>query len=155
MTVADVAAAFKDAMVTAATTAINDPAVQVCYGHPGTVGLADDIVSVGRITSAQETGPMSVTNRSRTNILTAELVFSCFRHGGPDQEKVAGDRAYALLSAVEEYVRVTDTTLGGTVMWCFCTSHDSQGSTDPALLAQGRCIEITATFTAYTRIHTN
>lgn len=154
MTVADAAAAFKDAMVTAATTAVNDPTVLVCYGHPG-IQQPDDIVSVGRVTSTQEPGPMSNTNRSRTNTLTVDLTISIFRRGGADQEQVAGDRAYSLLSAVEEYVRVTDTTVGGTVMWCFLTSHTSDGATDPTLLTQGRCIEITATFTAYTRIHTN
>ena len=154
MTVADAAAAFKDAMVVAATTAVNDSTVLVCYGHPGTE-QPDDIVSFGRVTSTQEPGPMSSTNRSRTNTLTVDLTISIYRAGGPEQEKAAGDRAYALLSAIEEYVRVTDTTVGGNVLWCFLTSHSSDGATDPALIAKGRCIEIAATFTAYTRIHTN
>jgi len=156
MTVADVAASFKRAIVTAATTATTpliptDHTFGVFYGHPGVRDMPDDIISVGRITSAQEPENLS-TNRSRWNVLTAEVVISVFRAGGRDQEQVAGDAAYAYLTAIEEYVRVTDTSLGGLVLWCFCTGHDSAGSTDPDLLGQGRTIEITATFTARARI---
>lgn len=157
MTVSDVSAAFKAAMVTAATTAINDTSVLVCYGHPGTV-QPPDIVSVGQITAQQDMATLSNAKRTRDLVLTAEVVVSVFRAGGPEQEQVAGDRAYALLDLVEEYLRTTDTQLatsnGGTplVWWCFCTSHDSDGSTDPEVLANGRLIEIRATFTARARI---
>lgn len=150
MTVSDVAAQFKDAMVTAATTAINDADVMVCYGHPGTV-QPDDIVSFGRVTSTQSPHTMS-TNRTRWNTLTIDVTISVYRTGGADQEQVAGDRAYELLNLIEEYVRVTDTTLGGLVLYCFCTSHESDGYTDPQVIAKGRLIEITATFTAESRI---
>lgn len=157
MTVADAAAAYKAALVTASTTATAslvpaDHSFGVFYGHPGT-DLPDDIISWGRVTSSQEPGPLSSSNRSRTNMLTADVTVSVFRAGGPEQEQVASGVAYAYLSAIEEYLRVTDTTLGGLVLWCFCTSHESDGLTDPQLLAQGRTIEITATFTAFSRIH--
>lgn len=161
-TVADVAAAFKAALVAASTTAtatLGSSAVAaghtfgVFYGHPGTQQLPDDIVSWGRVTSSQEPGPISATNRSRTNNLAADVTISVFRSGGADQEQVASEAAYAYLSAIEEYLRVTDPTLGGLVLWCFCTGHDSDGVTDPILLAQGRTIEITATFSAFSRIH--
>jgi hypothetical protein len=155
MTIADVAAQFKTAMVAAAaaaTAGLADPAHQllVCYGHPGTQ-LPDDIVSVGRVTSAQEPEALG-TNRSRWNVLTAEVTVSVFRAGGPEQEQIAGDRAYQLLVAIEERLRVTDTSLGGLVLWCFCTGHESNGSTDPDLLAKGRVIDVIATFTARARI---
>jgi hypothetical protein len=53
---------------------------------------------------------------------------------------------------VEQYARVTDTTIGGAVRWCFLTQHTSQGHTDPQVLEQGRVIEISATFTALARV---
>lgn len=151
-TISDMAGAFKTAMVTACRTAITDTNVTVCYGHPGQY-QPDDIIAVGRITCTQVPGPISRTNRARDVTLTAEVHVSCFR-GGPDPEteKLAGDRAYALLSLIEEQVRVTDTTLGGLVWWCFCTDHDSDGITDPQMLAKGRLVEILATFTAQARI---
>lgn len=151
-TVSDQAAAFKNAMVDAAVTAIDDTDVMVCYGHPGT-NLPPDIVSFGKVTCVQTPGPMSATRRSRDLTLTVEVTVSIYR-GGPDPqtEKVCGDRAYALLTLLEEYLRVTDPTLGGLVWWCFLTEHESTGTTDPDLLTQGRLIEITATFTAQARI---
>lgn len=149
-TVSDVAGQFKNALVAAAVTAVDDDTVKVCYGHPGTK-QPDDIMSVGRITASIDFATVG-TNRTRELVLTAEVKVSVFRRGGPDQEQVAGDRAYALMNALEEYVRAVDTTLGGVVRWCFCTGHDSDGSTDPELLAQGRCIEVDGTFTARARI---
>lgn len=155
MTVTDAAAAFKTALVAACETAcrpLADPAHQlgVYYGHPG-IKLPDDIVSVMRVTAQQEPGPIG-TNRARDLTLTADVTVSIYRAGGADQEAVAAAQAYALLTAVEEHCRVTDTTLGGAVWWCFCTSHESEGATNPDLLAKGRVIEITATFTARARI---
>lgn len=160
-TVSDMSAAYKRALVTAARTAITDPAVLVCYGHPGT-DIPDDVLSVGRVTVEQEPGPISATNRARDITLTAYVTASVYRGGGPEAEQAAGDRAYELVTLLEEYVRVTDTTLHaaagladgepGLVWWCFCTGHDSDGATDPALLAKGRVIEVLASFTARARI---
>ena len=150
-TVSDVSRQFKDALVTAATTAIDDTSVKVCYGQPGTE-QPDDIVSVGRVTAVIDPATLTSSLRTRELAVTAEVVVSVFRAGGQDMEKVAGDRAYQLLDMVEEYVRVTDTTLGGVVRWCFCTGHDSDGATDPQVTATGRLIEIKAEFAARARI---
>lgn len=144
------APAFKNALVTLIRTAINDSTVLVTYGHPG-LEVADDMVGVQKITSQQVIANMGA-RRSREETLTAEVIVSCYRGGGPEVEQVAGDRAYQLLGLIEQYVRVTDTTVGGTVRDCFLISHDSQGATDPALIAEGRVIEITATFEAHARI---
>lgn len=147
---ASAAQAFKDAFVVAIVTAIADPTVLVTYGHPG-MSKVDDMIGVFKVTSSQTQATVS-PNRSREEILTLEIVVSCFRGGGQDQEQVAGDAAYTLLKKIEFYARQTDTTIGGTVRDCFLTSHEAEGATDPAFLAEGRCIEITATFTAHVRI---
>lgn len=143
---------FKQAMVAAAHTLWDetDPDVQIAFGHPGKT-QADDIVAFGRLTSEQEPSAMAPT-RPRTERLTLDVVFSVYRAGGPEMEQVASDRAYALLGQLEEHVRLTDTTLGGTVQFCFLTAHESTGSTDEQTLSRGRLIETTAVFTAQARI---
>jgi hypothetical protein len=147
--IATVAAGLKDTMVTAIKSVV-DPAVLVAHGHPG-LEVTDDMIGVGRVTSAQEPATMG-TNRSREETLTVDVTISCYRGGGPEMEKVASDQAYALLRLIERYCRITDTTMGGVVRQCFLTSHESDGATDPAILAEGRLIELTATFTALARI---
>lgn len=133
-------------------TAINDSTVLVTYGHPG-MEFADDMIGVGRVTSSQEQATMS-PNRSREELLTVEVTISCYRGGGQEQEQICGDRAYALLGAIERQVRVNDVTCGDNVRDCFLTAHVADGATDPQFLASGRCIEIQATFTARVRIST-
>lgn len=144
------AADFKDAFIQAAETLWAAEDVQVAFGHPGQT-QRDDIVAFGRVSAQQEVATQG-TNRSREETLTIDVVLSMFRGGGPDMEKVASDRGYELLGQLERHVRMTDTTLGGTVRHCFLVSHESDGSTDPQILAAGRLIEITATFEAKARI---
>lgn len=133
-----------------ATLPDNDKVLCV-RGHPGT-NMPDDVLTWGQVSASQEPGPLSSTNRARDVTYTFTLTASIFRGGGPEAEGVAEDRAHALISAVEEYVRVTDTTLGGLVFWCFCTALDSNGATPPEVLSKGRIIDVDAVFTAYARI---
>ena len=112
---------------------------------------AGDIVAFGRISSSQEFAAYG-SNRPREETLTIDVVVSVYRGGGPDMEQVASDRAYELLGELELYARVTDTTIGGTVRNCALVSHESEGATDPEILAAGRLIEITAQFVAQARI---
>jgi len=149
VTSSSAAATFKAALVTAIKTLV-EPEVLVTYGHPG-IELADDMIGVTRVAVKQDFATLG-TNRTREETLTADVVISCYRGGGPEMEQVVGDRVYDLLGRIEFYVRRTDTTLGGVVRQCFLTSHESEGSTDPDLLAEGRVIECTATFTAQARI---
>lgn len=150
MPVASAAPAFKDALFTVCQTLFAGDGVQVSFGHPGQSQI-NDIVAVTRVSSQQE--PITLTpRRTREETLTAEVVFSVYRGGGPDMEQVCSDRAYALLAELEEYVRVTDTSLGSVVRHCFLVSTDSDGMTDEAFLANGRLIEVTATFEAVARI---
>lgn len=144
---------FKSAFIAAARAlwASDEPDVKVSFGHPG-MRQPDDIVAFTKLTSKQEPGPHGA-RRARDEVLTIDVQISCYRGGrGDDVEQICSDRAYKLLRDLEKYVRVTDTTVGGTVLDCFLTAHDSDGETDRAFLAKGRCIEITATFTANVRI---
>lgn len=147
---ASAAAAFKAAFVAAANTLWAGTDVQVSFGHPGQT-QTDDIVAFGRVTSEQVMANYG-SNRSRDETLTLDVVFSIFRGGGVEMEKVASDRGYELLTQLEEFARVTDTTIGGTVRYCFLASHESDGATDPEILAAGRLIEISAQFSATARI---
>ena len=150
MPAATAASAFKNAFVTAARSLWAGTGVQVAFGHPGQ-SQADDIVAFGRVSSDQEFATYG-SNRGREETLTLTVVFSMFRGGGPDMEQVASDRGYELLGQLEEFARVTDTTIGGTVRHCFLESHESDGSTDPQILSAGRLIEITAQFGAKARV---
>ena len=152
MPVSTAAPAFKKAMHQAAVTLwrISDPNVLVSFGHPG-IAKPDDIVGFMDIRSNQEPATLG-TNRSREETLELDVLFSIYRGGGAEQEVVCSDRAYYLLGQLENFVRTTDTTVGGTVRHCFLASHTSDGATDPQVLSAGRFIEVTATFQAQARI---
>jgi len=124
--------------------------VQVAYGHPGTA-MANDIVSVGNVSSRQEIATMA-PSRPREETITIEVTYSVYRGGGADQEQVVTERAYALLALLETQTRLTDTTLGGIVRWCYLTDIRCDGETEPDLIAQGRVVELTATFEARARL---
>lgn len=124
--------------------------VLVSYGAPSSLDPEDVVAFLG-VTSEQN--PATIGQRSRDEDLTIDVAISCFRGGlGEETELVCGQRAYQLLRMIENQVRKTDTTVGGTVLWCFLQSHESTGQTDPQLIQQGRVIEITARFAARARI---
>lgn len=148
------ALAFKKALYEATKTlmASNEETkdVYVCPGTPGTY-TPEDIISYGRVTANQDVATMG-TNRAREETLTVEVTVSCFIAGDEDQELPSQERAFELIGLIERYVRMTDTTLGGVVRQCFLTSVDSDGATPPEMAAQGRDVEVTATFTAKNRV---
>lgn len=144
-----VLAAFKDAAY-ARGVALWTSGVQVSFGHPGTAQL-DDIVAFMDCSSEQEPATFG-TSRSREETLTLTVMYSVYRAGGPEMEKVAFDRAVALQDDFEKYVRVTDTTLGGVVRECFLTGLRIASATDEQTLANGRLVEIEATYTAKARV---
>lgn len=149
------AQAFKLAMVQAMQRlTAEDKDVLVTFGYAGQEGLNfRDLVSFEDVASDQDPATLG-TNRAREEVLTLKVAVECYRPGGIDQEIVASGAAYDLLGRLERYVRVTDTTLGGTVRQCFLSSHTSTGETDPAALAQlaGRIVLVEALFTARVRI---
>lgn len=153
MSTATAADEFKEAMYTAVRDLMAEDEetkdVLVTYGAPGTFD-PEDLVSFLDVTSEQD--PSTMGNRGRREVLTLDVAISCWRGGGAEMELVCARRAYKLLRMIEFYCRRTDTTVGGTVQWCFLTSHESSGQTDPQFLETGRVIEITAKFTAQSRI---
>lgn len=151
---ATTAHAFKAAFVTGIKALFaSDDQVLVSFGHPGGEALAkyDDAIGFADLRVEQDAATLG-TNRSREEVLTLTVWISSFKQGDDAREIEAAARAYALLAAVEHYARQTDTTIGGTVRECFLTAHQSNGETDERLLANGRTIEIEATFTAKARV---
>lgn len=141
---------LRNNLITACQTLWGSEAVHVSNGHPGPVQI-DDIVAVMGVTSEQEPAAYG-PRRPREETLTVTVMFSIYRAGGAEMEKVASDRGYELLGELEKQLRVTDTTVGGAVRECFLTSHQSEGSTDPQVIASGRLYEIEAVFTAKARV---
>ena len=127
-----------------------DPYTLVVRGLPAFAN-ASDVVAVGVVTANQESVTLG-TRRSREETLTCQVDFYSFRGGGDAMEEVVEARAYEMLDALAEYVRVTDTTLGGVVRECFLTDVDGDAATDPAVLAKGRMHVLSATFTAMNRV---
>lgn len=123
--------------------------VLVSLGAPANLE-PEDLVAFTRTTSEQN--PATMGNRGREELLTQEVVISCFVAGGDEAEKAAHDRAYYLLGIIENYCRKVDTTLGGTVRHCFLTGHECDGQTPSDYLDRGRVIEIIARFAAAARI---
>lgn len=152
-TLATVGDAFKLAFRDAARDVIfaDEPEVLVSYGHPGTE-RPDDIIMFTRVGVGQEPATFSATNRSREETIDLDVLISVARGGGPEVEEVCGARATELLSALEYYVRITDTTLGGVVRHCFLAQYETDGWTVENQQFQGRNISIEATFQAVARI---
>jgi hypothetical protein len=142
----------KDALYQISKTLFkDDPLVLVALGHPGTA-TNDDMVMWLDVRTSQTEGPLSVTNRGREEQIDIDVFISSFRAGELDADKVPSDRVYWLLGQIENFVRTTDTTLGNLVRHCFVTATHSRGSTEPAVIANGRQVDLIATFTAHTRI---
>lgn len=149
-----VAPLFKDTFVALAQTAWAATDVLVSFGHPGQ-NQPDDIVGFLDMRTEQEPAAFG-TKRPRWEMLELDVLISCYRGGGPDQEKVVSDRAYALLAVLEDAVhKGIGTTVGMTVMECFLARTTSDGRTNPDEIAKGRTIEVLATFQAKARIESS
>lgn len=151
MDTATAAYAVKNAFYQVAQTLFVDDDVYVSFGQPSPGREENDIVGLTGLRSEQEPGPVS-PNRSRNETVYVDVVISCWRAGEADDDKVPTDAVYEYMRRLEQYVRVTDTTLAGTCQWCFLESHSSSGTADRATLASGRLVEATATFKAFVRI---
>jgi hypothetical protein len=124
--------------------------VLVTFGGPGTYA-PNEIVSFLDLTADQDVATMG-SNRGRDETIELTVSISVVMGGGQEAEIPSHERAYDLLRAIEYYARKTDTTIGGTVQWCFCVRHGTAGQTDPSLIANGRVTEIVATFRARARV---
>ncbi len=151
------APALKAAFVSAigALSGITGTDVLVCYGEPGKY-QPDDIIAVTDVSSSHELQVIAPT-RPREETLTVTVVVSCYR-GGDDPtgalQQIVTERAYALLGLVEDYVKVTDPSIGGTVRSLTGPiTHDLVEGFSVAAdgMNVGRIAEITATFTLFAR----
>lgn len=141
---------FYDAIVKLMAGDPNTEKVQVRFGAP--TGMHEnDIVAFMGLDTDQSPATLS-TNRSREDVIELDVYISCFKRGGIEAERPASDRAYELLRLIERYVRMTDTTVGGSVRQCFLTRTTSNGFTPKELAAHGRNIQIVATFEAKARV---
>jgi hypothetical protein len=87
--------------------------------------------------------------------ITLHLSIGAWRPGGDQAaEDAAFNRAFDLLGRIQQYIRVTDPTLGGVVLWCLPGSSDSLGATTEGDSGDGRLTEIAATFVCSHRIAT-
>jgi hypothetical protein len=143
---------FKDAFYSFCTALFQgDPDVTVSYGNPGT-RYSNDWVILGELGGDQAPATQSSSLRHRRETLTLDVMFASYKAGELDDDRLPTQRVYELMGLVENYCRTTDTTVGGTVLWCFMTSHKSDGATDDSVLASGRAIQSIATFTAVAEI---
>ncbi len=145
-----VAGTLRQAFLAAITAAVTDPAVQIVTGRPWPE-LADDIISVGKVRSHQEPKTFG-SGRGFEETLTVEVLVSVFRRGGQEVENTAHARAFELLGLIEHKMRLEDTTVGGTVLWCWLTDSDHDSEPFTSDTTDGRVTEILATFTAMVRI---
>ena len=139
-----------------------DPYTLVVRGLPSFAN-AQDVVAVGAVTGTQDFATFSTSLRTREETLTCQIDFYSFRAGGAGDsaalaEEAVEVRAWQMLNAVAEYVRVTNTELKpdadspGIVRYCFLTDVAADAATDPDVLAKGRMHVISATFTAMSRV---
>lgn len=144
------APAFRKGMLALATTLFDGREVEVIAGPPAGAYLPDDIVQIQHVELEQAIATMG-SSRGREETLSLDVLVSCATGGGPEVDDELTEHAYGLLSELEFACRITDTTLGGVVRQCFLTAARSQGA-GPDETADGRYIEITATFQAMARV---
>ena len=156
---------FRKALYDACVTLFagdTDPYTLVVRGLPSFAN-AQDVVAVGAVTGSQDFATFSTSLRTREETLTCQIDFYSFRAGGANEsaaltEEAVEARAWEMLDAVAEYVRVTNTELKpdadspGIVRYCFLTDVAADAATDPDVLAKGRMHVISATFTAMSRV---
>lgn len=143
------AVAFKTAMRDRARILL--PEVQVSWGHPGNQ-YASELLAVMDIVAEQEPATLS-PRRGRDEVLALGVVAVVTLQGSDDAaQEAAENRAVEMIAAIEEYVRITDTTVDGSVQWCALTRLDIEGFTPDEERALGWRSQVIATFTAKARI---
>lgn len=129
-------------------TAINDTAVLVSYGPPGT-NQPDDLIVVGNVT--REIVPYQMVGSGQAGWLdetyTIEVVASVFRGG--DYGQVVLERASALADVVVAVVR-TDPSLGGAVVVAHPSAVEYEQNWDPD--HKGRTVDATVSIRCRARI---
>lgn len=135
--------ALKDAVSAGVTPLPDSGLVSIVPGYVYPQ-LSDDQVTVEWATSTLAEGGTNGTGRREHHDLQLTVTLDVQRI--TDDELVTIDRALALLAAVEDQVRRTDPTLGGTALWCRMSESRMATSTEDSDAWQGRVTEIAATF---------
>jgi len=143
--------AFKTAFVTAATTLFEGEDVEVVRNRRKFEIFQNGIV-VGTGSSESNPATLSATQRTRDELIQLEVTIYCYVPGGEESEDLADEGAYSMLNKLEEYCRVTDTSFGNTVQYCYLTAHVAGQATDDTVISRGRMCVIVATFSAKARI---
>lgn len=130
------------------TTAVNDPAVLVSYGQPGT-RQPDDMIVVGDV--SREVAPWQMVGSGQAGwldeIYTINVVVSVFRGG--DYAQTVMERACVLADVVVAVIR-NDPSLGGAVTVAHPSMVDYRQEWDQE--HKGRLVDVTVSVRCRARI---
>jgi len=104
--------------------------------------------------TSTETDPATFgPKRSQEEKITFHMSIGAWVPGhDASTSKAAFDRAFGILSLIQNHIRVNDITLGDTVMWCLPGPVESDGIADAE--GDGYVAEIDASFICKHRIQT-
>ncbi len=142
---ASAAPALKAALYTVLTGLYPAPTV-VAYGPPGGY-LDDEVVSISNVSSSSVVATLS-PNHSREETLEVTVIYSVTNGGGYEIQQTVTERAYAMLGALEYYIKVTNPTIAGTVRDAYIISHDMEEAAPEG----SRNCQIVAVLQAHARI---
>lgn len=145
--------AARHALHNAAKVALEGEAVDVTFGFRWPFEENDwfALTDVSADIDAANIGP---SRQQREQITLSVSVVSWMSGHDEATEVAVFDRAFSLLSKVQEHIRTKDITLDKTVLWCVPGSVQSAGATTDEDSGEGRLIEIAATFVCEHRIKT-
>lgn len=153
-TIVTSAPAVKARVVEVATALFaTDSTVQVTYGV-GSPGNARDIIAVGDVSTTVGRPTLGARPRSRAETHQVTLVAMAGRQG-PDRQRAATERAYALIDALSEYFRANPAESFGVSARAdsWVTSYDlDEGDDDQKARIKGRFATVTAVLTVDIRI---
>jgi hypothetical protein len=142
------------AAIVALIASQDSPGTYASYGDPGFYQVNEIVVAGNQ--KVQITRPTSANTRPREEQVDTDVIFSVFAPGGPDQQQVATERAYALLGTFADYFKTKpNETLSGACREAWVSAYDLVESisvhpdTDEVV---GRVSEITAIVTSHARI---
>jgi hypothetical protein len=139
-----------DATIRAALSGDDD--VDITFGSASWPVTQNAWVAQQGTTTDTEPGPLGPT-RHQAERLTLFLEVGAWVAGSSDATATAAfDRAFGVLSTIQNHIRVNDITLGGTVLWCVPGPSQSDGIADED--ASGYYAIIAASFVAAHRIRT-
>jgi hypothetical protein len=141
--------AVKAALLSALTT-LYGTAVQVTYGMPGPELSSFDLVVIGDANVSVERPTMG-TARSREHVIQQQIIFSCWRPGGPTQQS-ATEASVAYMEQLSDYLRTSpNERLSGACRDSFISTYIVTETSDPDEAEQGRRCDVDCTVLIYVR----